>query len=719
MSLFSCINDVLIDDNNALNPDSQPTKQQYYFSVRIHSTDEDLYSTRAGGDIFDSEFTSSGVFNKGLEEEKAVGGNNYAIIFTQDENDTWNASGNLLGISQLRYDYNPDDAESKPEYTKYVSMWGMIDKTDDLVNNLQNAKILVILNATSSVVNELQEVKKYEDVYGITIEAASDDTSGSKFIYMNDGVKDYFTMSSSMIVKDGKVEPANLTEGDQLFYPSRDEALQKPLSLYVERLQSKYTLLFQQGGEKKWKYFDKDGTPPVPSNDGGEYKNVLAPDSAHLVYDSKNQEFTSSKIKYVASYTRHDSISHLINPTYVVSEVGWKVNITGWGVNGLEKKEYLFKHLNAETNYFDGWTNSSYLYRNFWAEDLTYSSTVFPHQYRKIKVPSNRKSYEMMKENNEASSLNYFSFSSLNQHKPHQYTPESTFDPSFLSGDNEIDPVKYQTYLDVSTHVIVTAQLLIEGLDYNTGTFQPTFDNGLIKNVQNKYYMNGIYWSEEAYKTYAAEYLGYRMLNKSIYSSEDGIFYVKNGNIYQVATADHFDFKDANVVGGDAKVYIYPKETVQLYTKSGNEYHTLDKEAFEGLVYDNEDLMADCFTNGMMYYPLATKHSTSSSSSDLNVGDYGTVRNHWYYFEITKVNSPGIAVRNKEQEIIPNTPPGNEGLGVNIRILNWHTIETSVDVSGQVRPGNGNHDPYPEEGNGSVEATAKWDEESVNSTFSN
>lgn len=89
-----------------------------------------------------------------------------------------------------------------------------------------------------------------------------------------------------------------------------------------------------------------------------------------------------------------------------------------------------------------------------------------------------------------------------------------------------------------------------------------------------------------------------------------------------------------------------------------------------------------------MYYPVAVKHNRKDDSTgDVATGDYGAVRNHWYYLTISDIYSPGAPVDVPGQKIIPNNEPEEDGLGVNIRLLEWHGIYTDVSVDDQKRPG--------------------------------
>ena len=710
ISLSSC-EDVFDTKDPGQNPDTEA--QTYYMAIQIANTDD--VSTRAGEYYFDSDAAdyvkwTPDIFNRGLPSERAIGGSgNYAFIFDEKGDN----KGNLLTKMIWKA---PESEETGPDYTTAYETLYVTMTEDDIKDNLKQGRILIVLNASSDLVTKIQDSNSIPDAYAalkaLTVEANTTDADQTSFLYNKNNGTEYFTMSSSMIVKtaEGTREVVPAVTGSLNFYKSRMEAKENPISLYVERLQAKHTLLFQQGDELKF----------FGSGSQGEAGGKKYVPSSSIIYDESNTEWepstSNTKLKYVTSYNRHSSIQAAeADKSQVYKEGDWKVNITGWAPNGLEKSEYLFKNLedykDTGTDYFSGWipTNENKDYRNYWAQDLNYSTSaewLYPNQYRKVDylpvTESFTNTYEDYTSDNKTPILNYYYYSSLAKRAVHQYTPENTFNQALLQ-ESPSKGTKYDNGLEmrVGTHIIVTAQLLINkdeddsdgGIDESVYSNDPT--DGFISNVKTKYHMNGIYWLEDAYKEYVGEYLAYWMLTDENQKVEnigpnDGYFYVNEAGSYRLAKGSDFDITKAYIRGGDGYVCITPHKAqdnsvTKIYRKNGERYEEILSEQFNKLVYEHEEYMAGCYNEGRMYYPIAIKHNTLGTTGA--TGTHGVVRNHWYFFTINKVVSPGTPVSVPDQPIIPNNEPEYSGLGVDLQIIDWHNVNVDTDVSGQ-RPRN-------------------------------
>lgn len=707
----SCSDDAI---GNTDNKGSGNEVASYHMAIKlIDAADGIAIDTEPSFDSNFPDFEDGDVYNKGLYAEKAIYDNykdgmpNFIMLFDED--------GKKIGDLTHIKPFLPEETEDPETGNEDHSSYSLFVATFDEDKVLRSAdKILVVLNASPNIRQKLNSKQKYKDI--IEIEMSDGNATNPDFLYLNaDGTK-YFTMSSSMVVKTTKAEDGAeskevtaATNGalTEHLYTTKAEALANPFAMYVERTQSKYTVLFEKKtNATKQYYFD--------NTSGNTSANATSVTSLVYEYDQKDaskQDFKPNDetgLKYVASYTRSDAIDNR-GEVIVQTATSWKVNIAGWGVNGLEKNEYLFKYIQSDADYFNGWKSSKYDYRNFWAEDINYKKGTYPDQYRVVLWLNENN--QLVKDGqvntvegtSSSTILNYFKFSDLNQKAPHQYSPENTFGESvFGTTDKELkEAFESKAFLRAGTHIIVTAQLLLEGLDTEAYAAE-TFDGkGFVSGVADKLYMNNIYWSETAYKNYVAEYLAYWMLTeenqeKEKFGPNDGNFYVQDENddtSYRLATGDDFKLEPANIKGGDGWVYLSPKDNVILYTKTtdkeGNgKYKEINADKYEVLAYEHQDLMAGHFSEGRMYYAVPVQHNLNTSSKNtIATGDYGAVRNHWYSFTVNNIFSVGTPVDNPEEPIIPNVEPKNPGLGVEISILNWHQVSTDVDISNQ-RPNN-------------------------------
>ncbi|MCH5230700.1 MAG: fimbria major subunit [Muribaculaceae bacterium] len=771
MSLQSCVADTLTPDIPS--PDAPTVHAPNRFAAFRLVINDDT-STRA---VYDSDYDDYNThFNKGLpfesalyfpenaspEEDLIVADDEdpdlvvpkfpdlYHFAILADENEEVEKA-----LFPIILDSTPDKENNENWYTAYTYFYST-DDGDNPYNEFKDKTIYVVLNASPSLSNAISDLfEKAEDpvtIDQITKIQLKNTALNGDFLFLkdkkgnfitSDKVHPYFTMSSSLIVDDNKnIIPAQV--GNFTLYNTKKEAEDNPTTLYVERLQAKYTVLFkgyenyQVSGQKtlnegstgngsKQYYFyteppKEDGDQSAPSTGTS---SPFVPVQRLIVWPQPQDGQTEIKeIKYVDSY--HEASPDINNriPVDVKSTTNWKVNIIGWDINGIEQDQYLFKNYDKTDNHYWGQTwffdNTKNYYFTFWAEDPHYKKTEYPHQYRSARQLSNDPSggYFTINENiphwekdpnfpdednstlsDDDKILNYKSFNDLSVKEPRRYVPEHTFSLTSL-GSNPYDT---NAQLRVGSHLVITAQLLIDGFEFNNVFNSGRFDNaGLIINqsgnaVRTKYLMNDIYWDEVSYITYAMEYLGYWMLadeNKDIFKSGDGKFYTNTRG----AKAEWGDFiiDEAHMDGGDALVWVKPAVDLYAFDPNGDDpdtpederYTPIELDKFRKLAYEHQNYMAQRLMDGRMYYATGSRHRTDAEStlSPAKVGDFGTVRNNWYYFTIDKITAPGTPVSVETQPIIPNHEPAQTGLGVSLKILDWHQEVIDVDVADQNRP---------------------------------
>lgn len=95
----------------------------------------------------------------------------------------------------------------------------------------------------------------------------------------------------------------------------------------------------------------------------------------------------------------------------------------------------------------------------------------------------------------------------------------------------------------------------------------------------------------------------------------------------------------------------------------------------------------DHYANGYMYYAADIPHhlvneSDNDSKSKSKEGYYGAVRNHWYTFTVTAINSLGTPIDDPEQRIIPEKYKYRDQMSVYVEPAGWHFIP-EVDIKFQ------------------------------------
>lgn len=749
---------------SSITADTRSRADEGYFS-----SDTAAYSQ--GGKTFDLGYADE---NAIYRSKNAATSPNFLLVFAKESDKL----EYLLPLIDWDYENNGEAVDnnntaSSSGYNSYKTFYTSAQR-QNIPSDITDRKLLIVLNAGIDLQAKLKDAvneSNYDQILKLEVEnkkekaiaeddnddynpTLSDDIADySSFLYYidkEDNDKRYFTMSSSMvypIIDTNRTTTNTFVTGKDQYGPSiikrdytwkrtKNEAAKTPIfSFFIERLQSKYTLSFKKAGSANANtkfYFTQDkkekAFTQTENNTSVTYQPVQ-----NLVLTA-GADFNPSDewrtLRYVTNYIRRDderreitdtSDDDYFDPEFVKETNEWKINVTGWSINAIEKKEYLFKQLQpTNPSYYTGWNIESLSpYRNFWAESENYDSRNFPDQYREAKFAEKNEdgvvdifTNEDVKKWNNTMDLHYFGYSHLANRVRDQYAPENTSSMEVYQKkypDDPDTPWNDLAYMRAGNHIIVTAQLLIKGFGpddiYKADDFNK---NGLaMKGNQvsaSKYYMNGIFWTSDAYREYVAEYLAEWMKkDQNRFPNSDGIFYVRpyNDPTYRaVADYDAFTIEKAGVKGGDGWVHIVPTDAgeddhhsedtyVNLYyrdTESG-EYHQIKRHDFEVLVMSHPEYFAQHFNYGRMYYSIPVPHKTSTLPEEgpLELGMYGAVRNHWYNFTIKSFSAPGHPVSVTDQLIIPNNERTYETLGISLDVLPWHNISTEVDIS-QQRP---------------------------------
>lgn len=671
-----------------------------YFTVSIMFSDEagSDPSTRATFDGDDTTSDSGYFFNYGLDAESDVSaeaGANWILAY--------DASGQAIVSLPLEslHSAQTEDGNTGKSYKAVCKV------NPESLQLSRVSYLKIILNAGQALQSA---ISSGQDPDGLTLSQTEPGNSDYLFLVKTGAdsrTARYHTMSSSVVVKDSRAATA-VTMGELRYYPTPEEALEKPCAtLYVERMQAKYTVLFRPdaySGQEKyfldtrvWDYYTGSQT----SGEASENVIVFNPSSSRRVY-------------YVDSFGIDDDIPS-------VQRGYWKASITGWGVNATEPSEYLFKSLGNSPASLTSWnftpSGLSSPVRNLWAVDPNYSGgkEAYPDQYRRAYDISTSEKFTSLSpyEGSESSyGLNYLSFRSLSQREIRQFTSENTYDATTVFGDNKSlleDRLQYRC----GNHILIGAQLLIEGMD-TQGVYNPsTVDSeGLIVSgsdrVKTKYFMNNIYWARDAYINYYCKYLGNNVDATTECKSDltrgtsfvpntvfapaqgDAVFYVRDGLGWRKADYRDFTIRPVYIIGGDGWCYPVPNAdssnpsaTVLHVRQTNGNYRQVTLDEYDKLAYGYPFYFAKAYTEGRMYYAVPVSGNSareSMSNFGLVTGDYGAVRNHWYHYRFTTLTSVGVPVHDPDQPIVPNCEPSLLGLGFEVRIIPWHVVEEDVNI---------------------------------------
>lgn len=591
IGVVSCSSDALVESNVENN---EVNENGGYAFFKIGTIGNE---TRATPD--------AGEFTEGSANEYAICpelGSNFVVFY--DTNGLYHSAAYLEIAGNA---VNGEEGEKTFKVT--------IRKDNDNIKNC-----LLVLNANPETLDDLRD-KRLDEA-----KSTLDSRMGS---YTYNDTK-YFTMSNTVFVNANAVQSEVAIDPSKNFCKTPEEAAKNAITVYVERVLSKFTV-----------------------NYAG---NAIA--KAEEINPFENED---SKAETVTVFTKREG-----NDFQFEQNKEWTVVIDGWGVNATETATNLFKNLgdrkfgnwNADyTTTTIGW-NDATRHRSYWAVDPHYDTTdksLYPEQFRTaedvISAQSAAGDFTTVKA---GLPLNYYSYNQLNGNEAQRYAAENTFNASDWLTNSNVSRA--------ATHIIVAAKLKIDG-----------------QAAQTVYNFNRVYWFEEDVKDLQA-YMMKQVVSR--WKVEKGAIYVDADHKTELGTnikdaEDYFELVAATVKNGDGRQMLqFTGEA--LYDKNGKEV-SLD----EFKKYINEWGTARKFTGGCMYYAIPIKHMVAAGepAAKYEVGSYGVVRNHWYKANINAINKPGIPVDNPDQPIIPNDDPDEDGYAsFEIVIIPWHVVNWDIEL---------------------------------------
>ena len=294
------------------------------------------------------------------------------------------------------------------------------------------------------------------------------------------------------------------------------------------------------------------------------------------------------------------------------------IKVLGWGLNALNKNEYVEKHVPAwETDLGFAWDANTY-YRSYWACSPNYGGGTYPTSFANVVDASNSTDKKTVT-NADAYSLQYVSWNNLGKNLgAAAYCMENT---------NTADELKGGNFKAKVTHVLLKAQTVDE--------------------VDLIRYDGRLYTKEVFLKRILSQ------LNMPLYTESGGKY-------TQIATSD---LAVVNTYDGTVDMALTEEAAAKTwYVKNGAEYTVCDVKTINKQ-FEDLDIKADYYKSGMMYYCVPIEHlrggkvtykdNNDKLSVSVNEADYGVVRNHHYVLSINKIQNLGTAVYNPDEQIVP------------------------------------------------------------------
>ena len=319
------------------------------------------------------------------------------------------------------------------------------------------------------------------------------------------------------------------------------------------------------------------------------------------------------------------------------------IKVLGWGLNALNKNEYVEKHVPAwETKLGNFTWDAKDLYRSYWACSPNYGGGTYPASFANVVKTDNSEDYTTVTKA-DAYSLQYVSWNNLgNSLGSAAYCMENT---------NTADELKSGNFKAKVTHVLLKAQT-VDGVDLIR------YD-GRLYTEQN--FLNRIL----------------SQLNMPLYTQSDGKY-------HQIATSD---LAVVNTYDGTVDMALTEAAAAKTwYVKNGEQYTSCDVATINAK-FDVLEIKADYYESGMMYYCVPIEHLRGGKvtyndnlSVSVNEADYGVVRNHHYVLTINKIQNLGTAVYNPDEQIIPVVESPTYYVGAKVNILSWKVVNQSVEL---------------------------------------
>lgn len=454
-ALTSCVRDDFSSDTAGTDgTDTTP----YYLNVHLEFNDNSSNGNRAAG-------TNGDNLEYGDHSEHMIGEDGNLIILFRKDNAGNNKLFGVFALTSLsKHEHNTEKGRTDGSNNdnsvndNIEALHAYSTKFPAEEESMFPTSCLVVLNCSEKMQEKLEEFNKkknettVDDILKVIWEETDVNTENPRNIGYADFNHKYFTMTNSIYfdVNGNKQADITIPKG----FIAKTLMAAKPVTIRVERMVAKFSFELPEDG-----------------------KNIFQPSEKAdmIMFDNGFNDDGSPKLKVKK----------------------WRIALTGWNMNALETKNYLFKNIEYNKNYFEGYNdqndwNHPGNYRSHWSEDPQYDYLlnedgektdeilVYPWQYRKA-IDYNLGYYEdaISKDNGKNDNLlRNYSFNDLELgrlaggmldiEKAFKekiiYTPENTYDAKAVAGDNGKKHDSRDELL-ACTHLLVGAEVQIEKTD--------------------------------------------------------------------------------------------------------------------------------------------------------------------------------------------------------------------------------------------------------------
>jgi hypothetical protein len=342
------------------------------------------------------------------------------------------------------------------------------------------------------------------------------------------------------------------------------------------------------------------------------------------------------------------------------------VKFEGWGVNCLNEKSYLFKHLDATAWGNPGSTTDGPLYftwnipddhRSYWGASYNYDldTAKFYYPYRYIASPS---ALDKAK-----GKMTYISADELTKKigSDVAYCPENTNTAAVLNS--------LPNYKAAVTSVLLKARIVDE--------------NGANLDVIR---LNGRFYTRTDYPSHVIAAL---VAQDSVpfYTTKEVTEGDNTVTKYIQIAASNVEIADADSINGRVILQLTDAaKALTWYQKSGDTYTEVTAAAVNrALANFNSKNHAIAYNQGLMYYNIPIEHLNNKADlqevPSIGEGVLGVVRNHYYQLTVTEIANLGHGVEHPDEPIVPPVDEEKEFyIKARVNILAWHVITQNVKL---------------------------------------
>ena len=386
-------------------------------------------------------------------------------------------------------------------------------------------------------------------------------------------------------------------------------------------------------------------------------------------------ERLSAKVELTLSNT--DGIYSLGNDFNIngVANKTLSAKILGWGLNATNRKSYVMKNVDEAFTALGTFTwDDASNFRSYWAKSPNYNGGTYPTMFTGSTEETTGTSLE-----DDAYDLDYIAWNNLGVAVGSStYCAENTNTKTQLMAGNFHAKV---------TEVLLKAQVVNENgapvslIRYdNTLYLEDGYLERLFVKIAPQIYRvetTGEGESAKSEKIYiSSEDVAYALVDEG-----DGRISVKFTGAKQGTS---YTWKKDVVAEGATEA------TATDITDLAKELNDAFKNQFakerSTSEADANYVLAYHYNNGMMYYNIPIEHLRDQTDGvytngvvDVQEGEYGVVRNHYYKVNVTGITKLGAAVHDATEEIVPDADENvTYCVGARINVLSWKIVSQNV-----------------------------------------